>query len=76
MYHCFIGAHKTVLWIRIHLDPHSFGCLGSRSVLGITIRIQKHGNLPKFVDKPGFLPFFVGTGIFFDLLPACSIFFM
>jgi hypothetical protein len=29
-------------------DPHSFGCPGSGSVLGIRIRIQEHGNRPKF----------------------------
>ncbi len=49
----------VVLWIRIRMDPHSFGCL--RSVLGLRIRIrirnQEYGNLPKFTNKPGFLPF-------------------
>jgi hypothetical protein len=36
---------KAVLWIRIriHKEPHSFGCLGSGSVLGMGIRIQEHG---------------------------------
>ncbi len=48
---------SAVLWIRIHLDPHSFGCLASGSVLRMRIRIQQHGNLPKFKNKPGFLPF-------------------
>ncbi len=36
-------------------DPHSFGCRGSGSVLGIRIRFQEHGNWPKFTNKPGFL---------------------
>ncbi len=52
-----VGSLQSVLWIRIHLDPHSFGCLGSESVLGLRIRIQKHGNWPKFTNKPGFLLF-------------------
>ncbi len=46
---------QPVLWIRIriHLDPHSFGSLGSGSgsVLGIRIRIQKHGNWPNFTNN-------------------------
>ncbi len=42
--------------IRILLDPHSFGCLGSGSVLGMRIRIQELGNWPTFTNKPGFLP--------------------
>jgi hypothetical protein len=35
------------------MDPHSFGCLGSGSVLGtrIRIRIQEHGNWAKFTNK-------------------------
>jgi ribosome biogenesis GTPase A len=28
-----------LLWIRIRMDPHSFGCPGSESVLGMRIRI-------------------------------------
>ncbi len=35
------GSLDSVLWIRIHLDPHSIGCLGSGSVLGTLIRIQE-----------------------------------
>ncbi len=44
-------------WIGI--DPHWFGCLGSRSVLGmrILIWIQEHGNLQKLTYTPGLLPF-------------------
>jgi hypothetical protein len=30
----------SVLWIRIRMDPHSFGCHGFGSVLGMRIRIQ------------------------------------
>jgi hypothetical protein len=30
---------------------------GSGSVLGMRIRIQEHGNLPKFTNIPGFVPF-------------------
>ncbi len=41
-----IDSQAAVWWIRIwlHVDPHSFGCLGSGSgsVLGMRIRIQKH----------------------------------
>jgi hypothetical protein len=35
---------KPVLWIRIRMDPHSFGCSRSGSVMGMRIRIQEHGN--------------------------------
>jgi hypothetical protein len=56
------------------MDPHSFGCPGSGSVLGMRIRIQEHENLPKFTNKPGFLPFKKAfekafVGMFFYLLP-------
>jgi hypothetical protein len=49
----------AVLWIRILMDPHSFGCPGSRSgsVLAMRIRPQEHGNWPKFTNIPVFLPF-------------------
>jgi hypothetical protein len=30
--------------------------LAAGSVLGMRIRIQEHENLPKFKNKPGFLP--------------------
>jgi hypothetical protein len=30
--------------IRFRLDPHSFGCLGSGSILVMRIRIREHGN--------------------------------
>jgi hypothetical protein len=35
---------STVLWIPIwiYMDPHSFGCPGSVSILGMRIRIQEH----------------------------------
>ncbi len=54
------GPHSyrcLVSWIRIRIGnmphgPHSYGCLGSVSVLGICIRIQEHGNWPKFTNKP------------------------
>jgi hypothetical protein len=40
--------HKSALiwlsWIRIHTE------------FGMRIRIQEHGNSPKFTNKPGFLP--------------------
>ncbi len=54
-----LSSFLQVLWIRIHLDPHSFGYLGSGSVLGMRIRIwiQEHGNWPKSTNKPGFLLF-------------------
>jgi hypothetical protein len=37
-------AQESVLWIQIRLDPHTFGCPGSGSVLGMKSWIQKHGN--------------------------------
>ncbi len=37
--------------IRIRMDPHSLGCPGFRPVLGMQIRIQEQGNLPKFTKK-------------------------
>ncbi len=46
-----------VLRIRIGIDPHLFGCPGSESAFPMRIRIQGHGNWPKFKNKPGFLPF-------------------
>jgi hypothetical protein len=39
------------------MDPHSFGCPGFGSAMGMRIRIKKHENLPKFTSKPGFLRF-------------------
>ncbi len=62
------------------LDPHSLCCLVSGSVLRmrIQIRIQEHGNWPKFTNKPGFLPFIklcTFVGMFFDLLPSLNIYF-
>jgi hypothetical protein len=45
--------------------------------MGKRIRIQEHGNLPKFKNKPGFLPFkraVVPSQVcFFDLLPTLRI---
>ncbi len=45
------------VWITIGMDPHLFGFPGSGYASGMRIRIQGHGNLPKFKNKPGFLPF-------------------
>ncbi len=58
---CHISLISTVLWIRIHLDPRSFGGLGSGSVLGMQIRIQEHGNRPKF-QCCGSMTFWGGSG--------------
>ncbi len=77
-----IGKHsklenhkKTLLWIRIHLDPHTFGCTGSGSVLGI--RCLKIG---QNLQIQGFSAFQKGFGTFvgmlFDILLTLSIFFM
>ncbi len=38
-------------------DPHSLGCPGSGSILGMRIRIKELGNWPKISNIPGFLPF-------------------
>jgi hypothetical protein len=41
------------------------------------IRVQEHGNLPKFTNKPGFLPskkpFFTFVRYFFDLSPVPTL---
>jgi hypothetical protein len=39
--------HAFSKWIQNSMDPLSFGCPGSGLVLGIQIRIQEHGNVPK-----------------------------
>ncbi len=48
---------KSLIRIRIYLEPHSFGCLGFGSVLGMRIRIQEHGICK--IYKPCFVKAFV-----------------
>ncbi len=58
-YPSFAPVKKVFMLVRnsVNPDPHLFGCPGSGSVLGMRIRIQEHGKRPKFINKPGFLPF-------------------
>ncbi len=53
------SVSTAVSWIQIRMYLHWFACLLSGSVFGmwIWIRIEKHWNLLKLTDKPGFLPF-------------------
>ncbi len=50
---CGVGK----FWIRIRINPHSFCCPGSVLVMRMRIRVQEHGNIPKFTYKPDILPF-------------------
>jgi hypothetical protein len=40
-----------LVFMDLEPDPHWLGCPGSGSVLGMLIRIQKHGNWPKLTKQ-------------------------